>query len=208
MNRHNPSQIMPAMKKTAILFALTLFGALPLVAQTTEFGAIVGGSRRMVDTATPAAGTQFSDDTFELSNSTVDIFYGVELDPGTIFKIKAGRIETPVAFADGTEEVNGKTRNLRHDVEGEVQHLEGIVEYRFSEAFGSTAFFGGIGLYRHQSDDSAFDTTSDLGFTGGLNAVFPITRRYGLMVEGTYHWTQADFHPRYITLGAGLRLAF
>ncbi|HET7437765.1 MAG TPA: outer membrane beta-barrel protein [Thermoanaerobaculia bacterium] len=196
------------MKKSAILFALLFCSAFPLFAQSTQFGVIVGGSRRFVDTAHAAPGTTLSDDSFDLSNSTFDIFYSTEIEPGTAFKLKAGRIQTQVGFADGTEDVNGNERDLRHDVEGEVQHVEGIIEYRFSEPFGSTSLFGGVGLYRHSSDTAGFDTMTDLGFSGGVNADFPITRRYGLVVEGTYHWTQAEFHPRYMTLGAGLRIAF
>ncbi|HVR37921.1 MAG TPA: outer membrane beta-barrel protein [Thermoanaerobaculia bacterium] len=196
-----PSLIVPYMKKLAFGIALLMFGAAPAFAQSTEFGVLFGGSRRFVEGATPATGTSLTDDSFSFSDSTIDVYYAVETDPGTMFKIKAGRINTTVAF----EEFEGDTR-VRRDVDGQVQHIEGVVEYRFSEAFGSTGLFAGVGLYRSEADNR--DTTTDYGFTGGLTADFPLSRRYGIIAEAAYHWTRADFRARYVTVGAGLRFSF
>ena len=44
--------------------------------------------------------------------------------------------------------------------------------------------------------------------TAGVNSDFPISRRYGVLLEAAYHWTHAEFQPRYLTLGAGLRVSF
>ena len=133
---------------------------------------------------------------FEFSNSAIDIYYAVELDPGTTFKLKAGRILTPVAFRTPQPA----------DVEGELQHVEGVVEYGFSEPYGSTGLFAGLGLYRQEADDFGDDT--NWGFSAGVHADFPLSRRYGVIIEGTYHWAHLDVRQRFLTAGAGLRIRF
>jgi len=35
-----------------------------------------------------------------------------------------------------------------------------------------------------------------------------LSRRYGVILEATYHFIKADFNPRIFTLGAGLRIGF
>jgi hypothetical protein len=202
-----PSLIVRRMRKPLALLALTLACALPAFSQSSEFGIIVGGSSRTADEAIKADGA-FLNDEFSLSNSAVDLFYAIQVEPGTYFKLKAGRIETPVAV-DVTPESPSSADTpdrVRRDVEGEVQHIEGNIEYRFSEPFGSTGLFAGLGFYRHSGED--IETTTNYGFNVGANGDFPLSRRYGLLVEATYHWTRADFRPRYLTVGAGLRVSF
>jgi hypothetical protein len=179
-----------------------------MFAQSSEFGIIVGGSSRTADEAIKADGA-FLNDEFSLSNSAVDLFYAIQVEPGTYFKIKAGRIETPVAVDVTPEPAEGEQPardRIRRDVEGEVQHIEGNVEYRFSEPFGTTGLFAGVGFYRHSGEN--IETSSNYGFNVGANGDFPLTRRYGVIVEATYHWTRADFRPRYLTAGVGLRVSF
>lgn len=199
-----PSRIVPLMKRLGICLVLLVAAAVPAFAQSSEFGILFGGSARYIkgSEADSVPGTERINEGFSLSNSAIELYYGVELDPGTMFRIKAGRINTPVAVA---EDVNGTT--LRHDVrDGELQHIEGVVDYRFSEPFGSTGLFGGIGFYRQEAP--GFSSTSTYGFNAGVNLELPISRRYGVIAEGTYHWTRQEFRPRFLTLTAGLRIAF
>lgn len=203
MTKAKPSLIVRRMKRPALLFVVLAALALPSFAQSSEVGITFGGGRRTANEAVKENDVPFLNDEFSFSNSAIDIFWGIQIEEGTYFKIKGGRIETPVAI-DVTPE--GATKKVRRDVEGEVQHIEANIEYRFSEAFGSTALFGGLGFYKHSGE--GIDSTADYGFNAGVNADFPITRRYGFVIEGTYHWTRADFRPRYLTLGAGLRVAF
>ncbi|HEX9160397.1 MAG TPA: hypothetical protein VF980_01720 [Thermoanaerobaculia bacterium] len=182
------------MRKAALLLAFSLIIAAPMAAQTTEFGVLFGGSKRVIR---HNEGTDLLNPGFSFSNSAVDVYYAVQVDPGTMFKVEAGRIKGPVAFVQ-----NG----VRTDANGEVQHAEGIIEYRFSEPFGATGLFAGAGMYRHSAP--GFGSTTDYGFPIGVDADFPLTRRYGVIVAATYHLTNADFRPRYLTLTAGLRLAF
>lgn len=201
------------MIKPAFVLAV-LLGAAPLAAQSTEFGVIYGGSSRSVDDGdgpfTPE-GRSF-DDNFSFSRSSVEFFYGVDLDEGTMFRIKAGKIDTPVRLALSLPEAPDE--ELGYDVEGEVQHIDAVIDYRFDESFGSTGLFAGIGLYRSvgRRDDIVPEGTDmtemDYGFLAGVNAEFPLSRRYSVMLEATHHWTKLSFNPRFLTVGGGLRIAF
>lgn len=195
--------IFAAMKRASLLLALMIFGAVPLFAQSTELGVIVGGSRRFVDIGQRETGVEWRDSKFNFSNSSVELFWGMQMDEDMWFKIKLGRIETQIAEA---YKIDGVSGTFRRDAEGEVQHADALVEYRFSEPYGSTSIFGGVGLYRQSAD--GLSSTNNFGLTAGVNGDFPITRRYGIVIEGAYHFTNADFRPRYMTVGGGLRLSF
>jgi predicted porin len=198
------------MKRTLILAALLLCSALPLLAQNTEFGVIVGGSRRFVEGGPERLEGDFIESNFALSNNAIDLYWSMQIEPDLNFKIRGGRIQTQIATPYEAEVIdangNPTTRTFRRDFEGEVQHIEGVVEYRFSEAFGTSGLFAGLGYYRQSPDEG--DSRSGYGFVGGVNADFPISRRYGVIVEGAYHWTNTEFDSRYMTLGAGLRMRF
>ncbi len=191
------------MKRTSLLLALIVLSALPAVAQSNELGIIVGGSRRFVDGAPKEAGVEFDDSTFSLSNNAFDLYWALQLEPDVYVKIKGGRIQGPIAVGYNIE---GDDKLYRKDVEGEVQHLEANVEYRFSEPFGSTGLFAGVGFYRQSAPDT--DSTANYGVNGGVNADFPLSRRYGIVLEGTYHWTNSHFQSRFMTVGGGLRVSF
>ena len=185
------------MKKTAFLFAVIVVCAVPLAAQSTEFGVLYGGSSRSID---DEGAIDELDDNFSFSRSSLEFYYGVELEPATLFKLKIGRIETPIGLATAG--------GARFDVEGEVQHFDAVVEYRVSEPFGSAGLFAGLGLYRQVADDDAGDSSMDYGFLAGVNADFPLSRRYGVVLEATHHWTNLPFDPNFLTLSGGLRLRF
>lgn len=192
------------MKRTPFVFALILVSALPALAQSTEFGVIVGGSRRFVEHGPVRPDNQpdpFLESNFSFGNNSFELYWAMPIDTDSRLRLKLGRIETEVPLAERIGE-----ENFRVDVEGEVQHAEAVVDYRFDELWGSTGLFGGVGLYRLAGP--GFDAQTSFGFTAGVNADFPITHRYGAIVEASYHWTQAEFRPRYLTLGAGLRVAF
>jgi hypothetical protein len=204
LNNQNSSRIVRRMKRTSLFVAAMLvLGALPAAAQTNETGFVVGGSRLFVDGANREQGVEFSDATFSFSNTVFELFWAHKLDEDTWLRLKAGRIESIVPMS---YRVEGSPTLFRQDVDGEVQHVDLNVEYRFSEAYGQTAIFAGAGLYRQSAD--GFDTQSNYGFNFGINADFPITRRYGFVLESAYHFTRADFQPRYLTLGGGLRVSF
>ncbi len=193
------------MRKFAFLLAVSVLTASPALAQSTEFGVLFGGSKRIVSNDEAPTGGKLVNQSFSFSNSTVDLYYAVEVDPGTFFRVNVGRMNTPVGFLE-REVRNGETIDVRRDVDGEVQHAEGIIEYRFSEPFGSTALFAGVGVYRHSAEGRSSNT--DYGFAGGVTADFPLSRRYGVIAAATYHQTYHEFRPRYLTISGGLRFAF
>jgi hypothetical protein len=198
------------MKKPMILLVLLVAGALPAIAQSNrQFGFLVGASKRSLDSsATPESSTAYLDDEFNLSNNSVEFFFAMDLDDSTRFRIKAGRLESPVRFTTKeTLDANGNvTESFARDVEGEVQHIDALIEYRYSEAYGSTGIFGGVGLYRQSGE--GFETEANYGWQVGVNADFPLSRRYGVVLEGAYHSTKADYRPKYMTLSAGMRFSF
>ena len=201
-------RIVPRMIRTTFTLALALAIAAPALAQTSEFGILFGGSKRLVSHSDEAAGLGISD-SWRFSNSVREAYYSVQLDPDTKFKIKAGQITAPVAFKVGT---------LRTDVQkGKVEHIDGLIDYRFSEPFGSTGIFAGVGLYRQSADVTDIRLPAEqrgrmeetnYGFSAGINGDFPATRHLGVIVEATYHWINYNYKPRYITLTGGLRYSF
>lgn len=202
MNNQKASRIVPPMKRT-LLCALLVLSALPVFAQHNEIGALVGGSRRFVDGAAREESVTFDDSTFSFSNTTFDLYWAFQIEPETYIKLKAGRIEGPVAVA---YEVPGDDDLFRRDVDGEVQHVEMNVEYRFREPYGTTGLFAGLGFYRVSAPGE--ETESNYGFNAGVNADFPLSPRYGIVLEGTYHWSKAEFNQRFMTFGGGLRVRF
>jgi hypothetical protein len=183
------------MKKTLILSGFLLVFALPVFAQNNEVTILAGGAKAM---ETAAGGKSDFQHGFE------EISYGIEVDQGTIFKIKLGRMSAKTAFV--SRDAAGKQVVDVVDPKGQVEYADATVEYRFSEPFGYTGLFAGTGLYRQSTGNRQ---ESDYGFVGGVNGLFPITRSLGITAEAAYHW--AHFYspkPRYGTLGVGLRFAF
>jgi hypothetical protein len=198
LNNQNTSRIVPAMKRTSLLLALLVASAFPAMAQSTEFGVLVGGSRRFVENNYQPAGGEGIDDTFSFSNTSVELYYKQPIDPATSLRLKVGRMDGSVAFQTGEKE--------RTDTTGEIQHISGLVEYEFDEPYGSTSLFGGLGMYRQSA--AGFDSETGYGLQIGLGGDFPLTRRYGLIAEASYHWIHFDVRPRYLTVSGGLRIAF
>jgi hypothetical protein len=185
----NQMRIVAAMKKSAILLALFAFSALPAAAQHNEFGVLIGSTKPMKSDAGKG----------KFESGMRELYYGMELEPGTIFRIEVGQmdVKTALPLAGGGFDV---------DQNGQVEHADGIIEYRFSEAYGYTGMFAGAGLYRQKTNGRE---ETDYGFQGGISALFPLNRTYAIAVEGAYHWVNVyNPRPRYVTLGAGLRIAF
>jgi len=206
-------RIVPGMTKPAWMLIILLLAAAPLAAQTNEVGIMIGGTKRLISHTDQARGIGVSDN-FKFSNSDREIFWGTQLDPGSFFKIQGGQISGPAAF----QYTNAGGQKARTDIsKGTIEHVDGTVDYRFSEPFGSTGLFAGVGLYRQRGSitDTAVpteqrgnQTETNYGFVGGVNTDFPITRRTGFMLELAYHWINFNYKVRYLTLGGGLRFSF
>lgn len=178
----------------AVLFTLL---ALPSFAQTSEFGVLFGGSKRMNDAG--AQGQPGIND-FKFSNSVKEMYYATELEPGTLFRIKVGTVDLPLVYA------NAATPGTPTIVKGKMDHIDALVDYRFSEPFGSTGLFAGVGMYRQTAPGQQSDTNA--GVSGGINGEFPLSRRYSIITEATYHWVHTTNRQRFMTLTGGLRISF
>jgi hypothetical protein len=197
------------MKKTLILLGFSLVAALPVFAQHNEVDLLIGGAKAM---KTLAGGKSDFQHGFE------EISYGVSMEQDTIFKIKLGRMNAKTAFASSEKDDKGNNVVLPGDVDpkGQIEYADAVIEYRFSEPFGSTGLFAGGGLYRQSGTSTSTARPSgthlqesDYGFVGGVNGLFPITRNIGVSVEAAYHWVHFyNPKPRYATVGVGLRFAF
>lgn len=171
--------------KTALALMITcLAAAAPLSAQTLSIGASVGIAEGGSD------GFEF-----DFEDSLQEVWIGTEMDAGTSFRLRGGRLET-----DRGPEVGGIVLS-----DGEVEYLEALIEYRSSEVFGSSGFYLGPGFYRQEFDD--FDE-SDWGVSAGVNALFPVTRRFGVLVDVGYHWVNFEETYDFVAATAGFRFGF
>ena len=201
LNRRKAMRIVAAMKKPAC-FLLFLLLAAPAFAQTgQQFGILFGGAKRLYSGRDKAKFPDLPNDRCCVREA----FYAVQIEPATYFKIQGGVWNTDV----GVVQAEGGLRPRA----GRIEHIDGIVDYRFTEPFGTTGLFGGLGLYRWsaptaQAGESDIERASNYGYVLGVNGEFPMTRRYAFMVEGAYHWINMSSPVRYVTLTGGLRIGF
>jgi hypothetical protein len=217
------------MKKALLVISLLLVSA-PLFAQSQEFILMFGGARRQASSSDRREST-LQTDNFDLGGSVREVSWGMELEPGTMFRIKGGAFDSAVRFHNPdfttnpaantpcTDNAPTTCRNLPF-VNGTVTHVEAIIDYRFNEAFGTTGLFAGAGLYRQRGNSptaypvgTAVASTASMdetkwGASVGVDSNFPMTRTIGLYLEGTYHFINFRDHARAITATAGLRFAF
>lgn len=183
------------MKKAALLLGIAIITAAPAFAQTSEFGILIGGSKRFFSNTDQKLRTDLPSDNWKISNSVREIWYGYSLEPDTILKVKLGEITAPIGKVEAPPAANVE--------KGRIEHLDLLIDYRFRESFGTTGLFGGAGLYRQRSGPGSEGT--DYGFSVGANGDFPLSRRYGVIIEGAYHWVNYSYKPRFLTLTGGLR---
>lgn len=174
-------RIVTAMKRSLILLSLLLLPSLAS-AQAFQFGILGGAGRSM-------------EDGFELDfdEGVVEVFAGARVDWATMFNIKLGQTDMPVdplgvATSDGS-----------------LDYLAAQVEYRFDEVWGSSAVFAGPGVYRGETADLE---ETELGFSLGVNAGFPITPRFAAVLELGYHWVNFETDYTFLTATGGLRVSF
>jgi len=231
LQARKPMRIVPAMRKS-FCFLLFLLVAAPAFAQTSnqQFGILLGGAKRLYsghdkEAGIPdnnVAGFEFKPtiDSFRLTSGVREVFYAVQVEPATWFKIQAGQWTTDVGIVQSGKQLSKPghpvipNTDARFPTSGSVQHADGIVDYRFTEPFGSTGLFAGLGIYRWSApsepptDVHYIPTETNYGYTFGVNGEFPMSRRYAFMVEGAYHWVNMSSPVRYVTVTGGLRAAF
>jgi len=166
------------------LIAIALFVALPVVAQA-QMNSSVGMSFGIAEPT--ADGLDFN-----LEDSAIEIYYQVPLDEGTSVKLKYGTLESELDI-EGTKGT------------GDFQYLDLLVAYEFDESFGKSSMFAGIGMYRQEIGDL---DESDYGFSAGVNANFPVTRRFALTTELSYHYAHFESDTGFLMLSGGVAINF
>ncbi len=220
-------RIVQAMKKSAVFLLFSLLAA-PAFAQTgQQFGILLGGTKRLYsghdknagehNAADPPIVEELPIDRFRLNGGAKEVFYAVQVEPATWFKIQAGQWNTDVGIVQSGFDKDGN-RIIGEDPKlprsGTIKHADGIVVYRFEEPYGTTGLFVGLGIYRWSASgpppDAVHDvpTETNYGYTFGVNGDFPMSRRYGFIVEGAYHWINMSSPVRYVTVMGGLRVGF
>jgi hypothetical protein len=167
LNHLHPLLIVRGMRRFLVLTTfLLLAGTLPAFSQSMELGMNIGIGE----------GTEDGFD-FDLDESMREVYFGTELEPGTVLKAKAGQYDGEL-FGDS----------------GSIEYINALIEYRFPEVFGSSSMFLGPGFYRTSPDDSAvdFDDDSGYGLSAGVNAAFPVSRRFAFTAELAYHWAHVQ----------------
>ena len=176
-----------------------------------QFGIMIGGSERLYSHSDKAAVEGFCKDNptqpcptlpgsnIRLGDRDIEMFYAVELEPSTQFKIRVGQINTDVGG-------NFDSANLVMPSKGHMEHADGVVQYTVSEPFGRTGFFAGFGMFRASGKN--IESETNYGYTFGISGDFPITRRYGFVAEGSYYWINMSNPVRFITVTGGLRVNF
>jgi hypothetical protein len=208
LNRPGGLLIVPAMKRALILLGfLSIFSTVAMAQQEhSAIGFLIGGSERL----------NGSDRTFKLDDRDYEIFYESHLEPDTVLRIKAGQIETPVTLYATTITAFGTTVNTPFDGKGKIAHIDALIDYRFTELFGSTGIFFGPGIYRQKLDHTGVNNLpapanleeTSWGLSAGINAAFPMTQHYALVVDGTYHWINFKSKQREVTVGVGVKVMF
>lgn len=174
------------MKKLLLTTLFTTLLAAPIFAQNSAVGVMIGASE-------PAEhGLKIG-----LDHSSREVFFSTEMEPDTIFKLKAGTVTAENEF--------NLTQNDSVTSSGSIDYIEALVEYRFSESFGSTSLFAGPGYYRQHFGGYE---ESNYGFAGGVNGIFPVTRRTALLAELAYHAARFDQRRAFLTVSGGIQFAF
>ena len=173
-------RIVPAMNRWLLLASLLLLPALA-AAQPFQFGINLG-----------VADPQEDGFDFDMNDSFREVYFGARIDENSYFNVKLGQIATDVSPIDETQD-------------GDLDYVQGLVEYQFDEIWGSSALFLGPGLYRAKLGE---EDDTQVGVAGGVNTTFPLTRRMGLQLELAYHWVNFEEETQFITAGVGLKFAF
>ena len=171
--------------RTAVVLLLSCFAlAAPAAAQSLSIGASIGIAESGQD------GFEF-----DFDDSLQEVWIGTEMQSGTTFRLRGGRLDT-----DEGPDIGGGVLE-----DGKVEYIDALVEYRSSEVFGSSGFYAGPGFYRQRFDVLE---ESDWGVAAGVNALFPVTRRFGILVDVGYHWVNFEESYDFIAATAGIRFGF
>jgi hypothetical protein len=194
------------MKKTAWMLGFLLVCATPLLAQSQQVGVAIGGTDRLYGGHDVPHGADLPSGGWSPSH-VKEFWYGISIEQDTVLKFKVGDLDVPVGPIVTT--TSGDTTTVVSPVKGRIEHFDVLVDYRFHEPFGSTGLFLGAGYYREREVAAGTKAEQDWGWSAGVNGDFPLNRRFGVTLEGTYHSIAGfTYKPRIVTGTVGLRMSF
>lgn len=119
-------------------------------------------------------------------------------EPRTLVGVRYGRI----AF-DADQPLEGL-------FDADLTYLTLAGEYKFDHSFYEGGMYVGIGGYRLEGVDAfgAGEDDTSFGLAVGVTGEFPITRRFGVLVEFAGHYTDLDRAQLFATGQAGLAVHF
>ena len=129
---------------------------------------------------------------YNLEDTVLELYYKVPLDKGTSLRLKYGTLESELEIGDVKDT-------------GDLQYLDLLVAYEFDETFGNSSLFAGVGMYRQEIGDL---DESDYGFAAGVNATFPVTRRFAFTSELAYHYAHFEADTGFLMLTGGIEFNF
>jgi hypothetical protein len=161
---------------------VSLAAAFPVISQTT--------ARPSGGQSTPAAGTWAAGGAFGFSNPTGDD--DIDTEPAL-----DGYLEH---FLTDRVSARGSLMLLEYDgpdvpvpVGVDIAAVNGNLQYHWNGHNVRPFITGGVGLYDYDPDFGGDETEMGLNAGGGVN--FPMTDRFGIQIEGTFHGTTADGQP-------------
>ena len=176
---------MTAMERVFFVALLVVTIGLPLQAQDQSVGIAAGTSS--------ALSSGFS---LSLDHMVSEVSYSTTIDLGAEIRIRLGQVKTDdETFTEAFETLDDVT----------IEYADLLVEYRFYEPFGSSTLFLGPGAYKRSVDG---EEESAFGYSAGVAALFPVTRRTGVTAEAAYHWADFDKDFDFVNFNVGLRFAF
>ena len=134
----------------------------------------------------------------EITLGSYQFAASIVTEPRTLVGVRVGRI----GFDDDEP--------LQSLFDADLTYLTLAGEYKFDQTFYEGGMYVGIGGYRLEGTDAAGSSQDDtsFGLAVGVTGEFPITRRFGVVVELAAHATDLDQAQLFATGQAGLAFRF
>lgn len=127
-------------------------------------------------------------------HTDVELQLGYDINSRDLFVLRVGRLDL-----DGSDDLFAS--------DGELSYVTATGEYRLPEDFYLGGLFLGLGYYDLQTDFGFVDDSA-FGFTVGVNGEFPLSDRWGILVEFTGHWADLEAENLWVMATAGVRFSF
>jgi len=188
------SKVVPRRLRAAVFVAATLAALLaaPEDASAQQLYSFT------VSAAAGFGGSLDADPGDEITLGSYQFGASIVTEPRTFVGVRIGRI----GF-DDDEPLEGL-------FDADLTYLTLAGEYKFDQTFYEGGMYVGFGGYRLEGIDGAGSSQDDtsFGLAVGVTGEFPITRRFGVVVEFAGHYTDLEQTQVFATGLAGLAFRF